>query len=1164
MFKVFKKNSVLKIICFALFIIPFFWFKKNEVDYGGDSTRLYFYNSLQQISNYFVYIINPTSSLGAESPAFFYIPFFLLLGLVKKVLLDSSYLLNNLVNGVLLSGSFISVYLIVKELLAEDNKNARTNYPAIFSGLFFTFSPLIIYNWERALEAINQVFIYPLVFLLFLKYLNTKRSIYLVLLTITTFVFSINFNLGASPWLFAFFPFAIIFLFFYAFINQKLRVFLKGFILSLFLFILVSFFHLFPNIIDMVNSGNVYFQLIFSKSLMENRGLDYFLSVQPHIRLTYNLTNQPAFVISKGYGHQFARVMYDSGVRQLFLFFTYPILVCVGIIFCNKEASLLQKKLINLILILFLVLLFLMTANITDAGLEIYKKLFYIPGFQMFRSFYTKFAITYIFFYSLLLGFSVELILRKIKSSWRKRLLMFFLTCLVSFNAWPLISGKIVNPILLNSNNVRAPTEMDPLYEKFIDLVKDQKPDLRVLNLPLTNEGYQILQGKNKGAYLGPSSVGYMTGKRTFAGANQFSFFWPQIETLIEKEKYSELKKIFGLLNIGYVFHNKDNYIYDNFPSNPYSDWLKKIFPNQESISEFVKKLDVKNIISVSSYNWYLLKNPLPIFYVPKKLVYAKPIPDLLSEIIGLNGDEQRIGIYSEKIISSKDNIIVNDYLISGKESEKINDEYLSFSNIDSCQNVFYPFVKKRPEILRTFVLLKEKFEEFLVRKDLSKLVDKKLFFANKRLNEAVLLNGFNEKNLNPYIKEIAGAVLILKKNDKKPVRRPDLVYRIIHNLKGNLTKIDNSDLSNPSEWKNTVNKLLIEASEAVETYSIGTKEFYFDIPAPGEYSFLLKGKSDLETQNMFKGIGSYSVNLGNGQRVNSEDMQLIDKDGWIYYGKTFLDSGEKKIAIDLNAKSEVLHKGVLNWQEDTWYRLQGIGKSGSKIKLTTGDNQAMFREFCTDSDGGKFDFFVKSPIKAVPVKIAGEIDNINIFPVSSLNLLIKSTDNENKKTPDGITPKITFLKINPTKYRIKIENAVSFYTLVFSESFHPDWKLYLSQSSISEKYDNYFNKMIASYFNGEITEGSHLNIFLNKDTFETWAKKPIALDRHYLINGYANAWNITPQDVQGKTDYELIVEYAPQNIFLVCSLVSLITFFGCLLFLTKNSVKMLRKSREK
>ena len=180
--------------------------------------------------------------------------------------------------------------------------------------------------------------------------------------------------------------------------------------------------------------------------------------------------------------------------------------------------------------------------------------------------------------------------------------------------------------------------------------------------------------------------------------------------------------------------------------------------------------------------------------------------------------------------------------------------------------------------------------------------------------------------------------------------------------------------------------------------------------------------------------------------------------------------------------------------------------------------------------------------------------------------------------------PRITFWRVNPTKYRVRVEGAVEPYTLVFSESFHSDWRLYIGNEEIkkleiekleTEKLRNSSrqvgteikeiapaarnSEIVASYFDGDICEGEHHNTFLDQDIFETWGKKAIADGEHRLVNGYANSWYIRPEDVGGAEDYELIVEFAPQRLFYTGLFISILTLAGSLGYLIVVGIKKLR-----
>ena len=120
---------------------------------------------------------------------------------------------------------------------------------------------------------------------------------------------------------------------------------------------------------------------------------------------------------------------------------------------------------------------------------------------------------------------------------------------------------------------------------------------------------------------------------------------------------------------------------------------------------------------------------------------------------------------------------------------------------------------------------------------------------------------------------------------------------------------------------------------------------------------------------------------------------------------------------------------------------------------------------------------------------------------------------------------------------------------MIFSENFHKDWKLYFNKN-IDKKV---FGKTINSYFNEEIIEGQHKNKLFYFSIFETLFKGPIAEDKHYLVNSYANSWYIMPKDVNFQEDYELIVEFWPQRLFYFGFILFIIILFLCFIYFFKK-----------
>ena len=122
-------------------------------------------------------------------------------------------------------------------------------------------------------------------------------------------------------------------------------------------------------------------------------------------------------------------------------------------------------------------------------------------------------------------------------------------------------------------------------------------------------------------------------------------------------------------------------------------------------------------------------------------------------------------------------------------------------------------------------------------------------------------------------------------------------------------------------------------------------------------------------------------------------------------------------------------------------------------------------------------------------------IKNLSLRPFLTPALAFVSTD-KNLTINDN---KILATQINPTKYEVKV-NANSPYILVLNNKFNSNWK-------ISDKDAN---------------------------------------AKHFMINGFANAWNISKTG-----EYSLIIEYNPQKYFYIGWLVTITFMTGVVIYLT-------------
>ena len=672
-FFLFVSRYYLFIILFILSAVPFFWFSHSMVDYGGDSSRLYFYDPLDWLKNVSFYYNNSLSAIGMGNPSFFMIPFLLIL-IGLKYLLREPFLVNNLFSGVLLAGGFLSVCLVVKELLQD---RFQWRLPAVLSGLFYIFSPILIYDWQKALYSINSILIYPLIFYFLLKFIKSARYYYLVLGILICFLFSANFNFSVIPWSLAFFAFSWLFFLFYSKINQKTILFIKGSLFVLTMFFLTQAFHILPQLKDLTDTSSINYQTAFSQSSAVDRGLGYFSSIQPYVHLIYNLENLPQYDLAKAFNAPVKNLEHNYGIKFQSFYLIFPIIILLGYLLVkNKKDHKLAKNYL-LLCIFFIFLLFLMTGNVGSPSLLLYRSFFhYLPGFAMFRSYITKFSLTFIFFYALLIGFALALIFEHTNRI-QKILISSIIIILIVFSGWPLISGKIVNTTLAGSKNIGIPTVFDQKYQSFLNHLKGEKVDDKYLSMPLTNEAYQVLAGKNGGAYFGPSILSALAGKRDFCGLSSFPVFKQGILDALKKNDVVTLNRYFSILNIGTVAYNSDDYIYDNFPSYPYSAELKKIFPTQSKIAQFIDELGYKKNFQEGYFFSYVNEATfLPHFYIPNTIhLIEKSVENLKGTI---ENNDFKIGdaiVYSDDKLESQEflnNIANHDNIKATLEFAKI------------------------------------------------------------------------------------------------------------------------------------------------------------------------------------------------------------------------------------------------------------------------------------------------------------------------------------------------------------------------------------------------------------------------------------------------------------------------------------------------------------
>lgn len=706
------------IVAVILFFIPFFWLKPGEMDLGGDTGRLYFYDPVSYFFTSTLYTISP-GSVGGQSLLYEFTPFIFLLIVLKYIFSSPTILISGLY-GISLSGGFIFCYLIIREL-TESKKNSF--YAAIVCGLLYSFFPALIDTWGHNILTFNQIFLNPLIFYLLLKYFKTARMSILFVVIVITFIFSPNFSIAAAPGLFAFYPISILFLVLYAKLILKRHIIAKHIFFGLLLFIGIQAFHIIPQISAIFSKGSGINSVIFSTEGKIDRGLDYFSAIAPNIKASINLLGLP----------QMEPLNFFSNA-----FIVFPFIIVISLLF-NKQKTILLTS------FFFLIVLFFSTANITDTWLLIYKWLFNVPGFSIFRNFFGQWMYAYMFFYSILFGQAFYIVLQALHNSQSKlkKLLTFLLISvpilILVINAMPLIKGDIIRKAIWQSNNVEWVMKMDSSYEQALSFMRSLPVEGRVLTLPLTDYGYQIIGGVNGGAYMGPSTISYLAGKKDFSGYNELAGYQDLIPNLIKRREIESFKRILGVINVKYVFYNADPIVYDQFPNFPYRhpSWLPK---DQREYKKFIDSLNLHEIKNINNkFFVYEIPNDyyLPQVSVAKRsLNFNRPIEEIEMPLSLITKDN-RVAINTNEENTSNTTSVSNIKLDEIVRDFREQSPFWTIIKSTNISEFDFPYASWGMNSLIYPIILQRENQQLASYKELNhKYIDRRIFMAEKRIVE--------------------------------------------------------------------------------------------------------------------------------------------------------------------------------------------------------------------------------------------------------------------------------------------------------------------------------------------------------------------------------------------------------------------------------------------
>lgn len=196
---------------------------------------------------------------------------------------------------------------------------------------------------------------------------------------------------------------------------------------------------------------------------------------------------------------------------------------------------------------------------------------------------------------------------------------------------------------------------------------------------------------------------------------------------------------------------------------------------------------------------------------------------------------------------------------------------------------------------------------------------------------------------------------------------------------------------------------------------------------------------------------------------------------------------------------------GKILWRDDILYSDK---TTSAKDFLKVKENLQDFRSINLERNMGEWSLYsIDSPNILPPVYISKSLNKFNLE-------LIRMQKKSNLKNPylfisqqqnkQNLNSPVLFRKINPTKYIANVKNAKDKYVLVFNQAFNPNWKAYADNDNLE--------------------------------------------NNHVVVNGYVNGWIIDK-----KGDYEITIEYAPQNIAYIGTFISAVSLLsGILIYFGK------------
>jgi hypothetical protein len=690
------------IIIAIIFVLPYLLFK-GKLYISGDDTRLLYVYPWEYIRNIAFFSWHNISSVGSNAPNQFLLPILYILTFFSKFLsriqLDYFSFSLPLVISFIYWKRFLGVIV---------NNKEKYKVEILLGSLFFISSPILIVN--QLFIFLSTIWLLPVVPSLsyyFVKFIKEGKYSNIIKAFFICFIFSAGFF--SIPWVLGIMvPIIFSLILFSGFFPNKQK---KNFLIKSFIyFIAIVFSQMFwflPFVSTYFNSGSSNFgSQVLSKAVADTFSPTVLSTATGTI--LYPLLN----IFHRQIAFDFVWHLKDTFInyydKTLYINLIFPFVLIFGLYNFKKYFKNHFRYIYLIFLTSFVFSLYLFTVNIGPLK-DLFLIFGHVPGFVMFRNFYDKFALGYVYFYTIVLTFSLIILKQKIKDKNKINIFYFIFLLAIVINFIPV--GQVINAPLWTTKDVYRNINIPSEYTNFMEKIKkDVNPTSTILTIPFGEALYSVIKDESSNSvYTGTSPVRILSDVNDISGYLSFNFSDAQtiISTDIEKRDYDNLNKFLYSYNVNYLLRTK------NIPENVLNSWIynRKLVDLQDD--RFIESLTSKRIAvsSNGNYELYLLKNRNTLID-SKNITYKK-----------INPITYRIYI---KNLNAKQDLIFND---SFHDGWKIILE--KNPSLDNCITVF-----KKNSVTEC------KYEENLITgQEINYFLEKDIF-----KNTHTVLNNFSNK----------------------------------------------------------------------------------------------------------------------------------------------------------------------------------------------------------------------------------------------------------------------------------------------------------------------------------------------------------------------------------------------------------------------------------